>query len=399
KLQSTFAMIADITQQKMVEEKLGKREHLLKSIFDTALDAIVTIDEDFVVTKWNQQAEVMFGYAKTEAIGQSLLELIAVKENREMYQEKMLQFLQNGKKEDGKKRIETWLLDKYGVEFPVEFSISPIDDQDGYQFSIFLRDITEQKGAKQALTDKIQELDEKNRELKRYASSNSQLENFAYVASHDLKEPLRTIGNFVQLLEKRLGDKLDATDQEFFQFIVGGVQNMNTLINDLLTYSRVNTQEHSLSEIEMEDALFVILRSLDTKIKETDTQIKIKGMPQKIVANKTKLKQIFQNLIANAIKFRRPDQSCCIEIEGKEDEHFWYFSIKDNGIGIKPEFHQKIFELFKKLHSKSEYQGSGIGLAVCKRIVEQHGGAIWVESTMGEGTCFEFSFAKTCASI
>ncbi|MEM9824615.1 MAG: ATP-binding protein, partial [Bacteroidota bacterium] len=126
----------------------------------------------------------------------------------------------------------------------------------------------------------------------------------------------------------------------------------------------------------------------------TQTKIKLKSLPPQVVANKTKFKQIFQNLIANAIKFRKKTEECVIEISGQEDENFWYFTVADNGIGIKQDFYDKIFELFKKLHAKSEYQGSGIGLAVCKRIVEQHGGAIWVESEVDKGTRFHFSFSK-----
>lgn len=395
KLESTFALIKDMNDRKEAEERLTEREHFFSSVFNESLDAFITINKEMEIIKWNPQAEVIFGYTKNEMEAHSLMNLIVGEGMRKKYQKLMDLFLANQYLGKYRQRREIWMVNKAGTKIPIEYSISPIKTKNDYIFSICIRDIHDRVTAQQSLKDKIQELDEKNRELKRYASSNSQLENFAYVASHDLREPLRTIGNFTQLLEKRLAHKIDDTDREFFDFIVGGVKNMNNLINDLLTYSRVNTQEHTLSEIMVGDALYVILHSLDTKIKETDTKINLLEMPKEIVANKTKFKQIFQNLIANAIKFRKPGQPVVIDISGHEEEGFWHFKVKDNGIGIKEEFHMKIFELFKKLHSKSEYQGSGIGLAVCKRIVEQHGGVIKVESTFGEGTTFCFSFAKT----
>ena len=171
---------------------------------------------------------------------------------------------------------------------------------------------------------------------------------------------------------------------------------MNNLIEDLLSYSRVNTQEHILEPMSPEDTLFVVSHNLSKKIQETHTTIEIKNLPKEIIANKTKLNQLFQNLIANAIKFRKKDVNAKVIVSGSEDERNWMFSVADNGIGIKDEFFEKIFGLFKKLHSKSDYQGSGIGLAVCKRIIEQHGGKIWVESEYEVGTTFHFTIPKQC---
>jgi signal transduction histidine kinase len=259
---------------------------------------------------------------------------------------------------------------------------------------IALQDITEAHTVQQVLLEKNRELDAKNKQLHKYIDSNLQLENFAYIASHDLREPLRTIGNFVQLLERRHSDKIEGSGKEYMKFIVDGVQNMNMLIDDLLTYSRVNSEAHYVEPLDMQKLLFLVIHTLSTNIKEQKAVIHIGDIPNTIMGSKTKLKQLFQNLIANAIKFRKKDVPSVVHISGREDDDFWYFSISDNGIGIKAEFFDRIFLLFKKLHARHEYQGTGMGLAICKRIVEHHGGEIRVESVFGEGTTFHFSIGK-----
>lgn len=238
------------------------------------------------------------------------------------------------------------------------------------------------------------QLEEQRKQLHRYKDSNMQLENFAYIASHDLREPVRTINNFTQLLARKMGDKLNEEEEEYFQFIKDGVNNMDLLINDLLTYSRVNTGEHIPEEVNLENLLLIILNGLNQNIKEQEAEIIYENLPDFVLGSKTKIKQLFQNLIANAIKFRKPDEAPKVVISCKEDNDFWEFAIKDNGIGIKKEYFDKIFMIFKKLHSKHEFQGSGIGLAICKKIVEQHDGRIWVESNPGEGTTFFFTISK-----
>jgi len=230
--------------------------------------------------------------------------------------------------------------------------------------------------------------------LAKLSSSNEQLEAFAYVASHDLKEPLRSIGNFTQLLQRRLEGKLDDTDKEFFKFVTGGVKNMNNLIEDLLTYSRVNSGKHEILKINVKDALTVVVNSLNQRIIETEATIEIKDVPEEILGNPTKIKQLFQNLIANAIKFQKPSVNPVIVVKGREEENRWVFTVSDNGIGIKEEFYDKVFAIFTKLHHKSAYPGSGIGLSVCQRIVEQHDGKIWVDSIVEKGTNFHFSICK-----
>jgi len=240
----------------------------------------------------------------------------------------------------------------------------------------------------------LKKLNAKNEVLQKYIDSNMQLENFAHIASHDLREPLRSIGNFSHILHKQLAGRLDESEQEFFGFIMTGVKNMNQLIEDLLVYSTVNAQSLPLKDLDLNQILFMVNRNLDKAILDHKAELLVHELPISFKSCSTKMKQLFQNLIANGLKFRKPDVAPKIEVHCKDDGDFWKFSVRDNGIGIKDEFKDKIFMIFKKLHSKAEYQGTGIGLAVCKKIVTQHGGKIWIESELGGGTTFFFTMLK-----
>lgn len=248
------------------------------------------------------------------------------------------------------------------------------------------RDITEQKKAQDAIK-------EKNIELQKYIDSNLQLENFAYVASHDMKEPLRNIGNFTQLLHRRYHDIIDEEGKEFIDYIVKGVKSMNGLLDDLLAYSRVNSQQYHYEHVRTDDMLVLVLNDLRYTIEERQAEITIKNIPETVYVNKTMMLKVFQNLIANAIKFT-PYTIPKIIIDTRDCGDSWEIAVQDNGIGIAPEYHERIFILFKKLHNKTDYKGTGIGLSICKKIVEKHGGRIWVESTSGKGATFYFTILK-----
>ncbi len=220
--------------------------------------------------------------------------------------------------------------------------------------------------------------------------SNAELKKFAYVASHDLQEPLNQVANFVQLLEMRYDAKLDQDAKEFIGFAVEGVSLMQTLIDDVLAYSKVDLQGTKWELTPVEDALQRALGNLGRRITETGAQITCDPMPS-IVSENTQLMQLFQNLVGNAIKFRRSDEIPHIHVGAKRQEDAWEFSVRDNGIGIDPQFADRIFVIFQRLHTRDEYSGSGMGLAICKKIVECHRGQIWLESALGEGSTFYFS--------
>lgn len=233
-------------------------------------------------------------------------------------------------------------------------------------------------------------------ELRRYTEelkrSNKELEQFAYVASHDLREPLTSIGGFSKLLAQRYRDKLDERAQEFIDFIVNDTERMQHLISDLLDYSRVATKEQKFDKVDSGAVLSQVLRILDLSISESGAVITATDLPV-ITADEIQLGQLFQNLLSNAIKFRG-DKPPRIHIEALEQPDAWLFSFRDEGIGVAPANQQRIFQVFQRAHARDEYPGTGIGLAICKRIVERHGGRIWVEAEEGKGSTFFFTLAK-----
>lgn len=232
----------------------------------------------------------------------------------------------------------------------------------------------------------IAQLKEREVELVR---SNQDLQQFAYVASHDLQEPLRMITSYTQLLAKRYHSKLDADANEFIGYAVDGAKRMQGLINDLLAYSRVGTRGKDFGAVDCEAILMTTLQSLKVAIGESGAVIHYDPLPT-VSGDGTQIGQLFQNLLGNALKYRngnRPE----IHVSCLQNENFWQFSVGDNGIGIDPQFAEKIFVIFQRLHTKEQYSGTGIGLAVCKKIVERHGGNIWVESDLGKGATFYFT--------
>ena len=219
--------------------------------------------------------------------------------------------------------------------------------------------------------------------------SNKDLQQFAYVASHDLQEPLRMVSSYVQLLQRRYQGKLDDDADDFIGFAVDGATRMQNLIQDLLSYSRVNTHGHPPSTTDVGEVIGQVLTNLHLAIEESGARITHESLPV-VEADATQLVQLFQNLIANAIKFcsQLPSQ---IHVSANKDTPYRIFSIRDNGIGIDPDYADRIFTIFQRLHSRMDYPGTGIGLAICKRIVERHGGSIWVESAPGKGSTFYFT--------
>ncbi len=240
-------------------------------------------------------------------------------------------------------------------------------------------DITNQKIAEEKERKYVAELERSNKEL----------EQFAYIASHDLQEPLRMVGSYVQLLEQRYKGRLDSDADEFISFAVDGAARMKQLINDLLNYSKFN-KAMPLTQVNISLLINEVLVNLKTNIEDSSTTVIVEDMPT-IIADKTQMLQVFQNLIANAIKFQVKDRSPEIKIRSEKRDDEWLFSVEDNGIGIEKQYHDKVFIIFRQLHSKAKFSGTGIGLAIVKKIVERHGGSVWFESVSGKGTVFYFT--------
>ncbi len=239
--------------------------------------------------------------------------------------------------------------------------------------------ITHRKQAEEALRQTAEDL----------ARSNRDLEQFAYVASHDLQEPLRVVTGFVQLLEQHCKGQLDEKAHSFIEYAVDGAKRMQTLIADLLSYSRVGSRHREPRPTDMGVVLRSALSNLSASIADSAAEITHGELPT-VPGDDTQLVQLFQNLVGNAIKFRG-EETPRIHVDARREKDHWLFSVRDNGIGIDPEFHDRIFLIFQRLHGRKQYPGTGIGLAICKRIVEHHGGRIWVESQPRQGTTFCFT--------
>ena len=240
-------------------------------------------------------------------------------------------------------------------------------------------EVGERKCAEAGLRLKTEEL----------ARSNTELEQFAYVASHDLQEPLRMVSSYLQLVEQRYSGKLDAEATEFINYAVDGAGRMRTLIRDLLEYSRVGRRRQALSPVNCDEVFANVVHSLQQAISEAQAQVTAGPLPT-VLADQTELTQLLQNLIGNALKFHGP-QPPVIRVETVRDDGHWRFAVRDNGIGIAPEYFDKVFVIFQRLHSRADYPGTGLGLAICKKIVDRYGGRIWIESTVGQGTTFYFT--------
>lgn len=377
---STIAQGNDITERIMAEQEVRKAKEKLDIALENANIGIWAWniqDDDF---EWDDRVKAMLQITDKKAHNFEDFEKCVYEDDLPHLKRALHSVLEQDMPFDTIFRIKLPNGDFKSIDAKARLA----KDESGkpVRMSGVFLDITEMKKS----TD--QTLFKLNEELLR---SNKELEQFAYVASHDLQEPLRMVSSFTQLLAMRYKDKLNEEANEFISFAVDGAMRMQRLINDLLQYSRINTRGNVLSLVSAESILRQTMNNLAIKIRESNTRISHGKMPE-IFADEGQMVQLFQNIIENAIKFSsgRPE----IQIIAKEEKNRYVFAIKDNGIGIEPQYHERIFQIFQRLHPKDEYGGTGIGLAICKRIVERHGGKIWVESKNSHGTTFKFSIYK-----
>ena len=372
----------DISSRIAADQALRDSEEKTRMIMNSALDAIICMDKRGLITFWNPQAEKIFGWKADEVMGKPLSDTIIPTEYRARHSRGLEAYVKTGEGRILNTILELSAINKDNAEFPVELTVLPIKQGNDQFFCAFLRDITQRKNAEKLLKERAEEL----------AASNSELEQFAYVASHDLQEPLRMVTSFLQLLEKKYEGQLDETAKQYIQFAVDGSERMKRLILDLLEYSRVNTNREKRTNTPISNIITQVLDTYACKIIESKAIVKVSLMPVANV-NTLQMTQLFQNLIGNALKYNRSTQPE-IEIGYEELADCYQFFVKDNGIGIDPKFYERVFIIFQRLHTKNQFSGTGIGLAICKKIVEKHEGRIWVESGAGKGSTFYFTIKK-----
>jgi PAS domain S-box-containing protein len=372
-----MAPIQEIRLRQDAERHLAQTEARYRGLLEAAPDAMVVVNQHGEIVLLNLRAEAQFGYSRDELLGQSVKSIIPegfaerlVADGLRSPAEALAQQIGMGIELHGRR--------KNGGDFPIEIMLSPLDSPEGVLVTAAIRDITTRKMTEAHL-----------RELSR---SNEELEQFAYIASHDLQEPLRMVISYTQLLAKRYKGKLDSDADDFIAFAVDGASRMQRLIRDLLAYSHIGTKELDLLDVSSEEALQQALSNLQDAIEKSGAQVTHDALPV-VMADEIQLTQLFQNLVGNAIKYQDREIPLVHISAAKLVGERWMFSVRDNGLGIDPQFFDKIFGMFQRLHKQNEFDGTGIGLAICKKIVERHGGKMSVQSQSGKGSTFQFTLA------
>jgi len=389
------AAIRDISVRQAAEKHLVQMESRYRGLLEAAPDAMVVVNQRGEIVLVNVQAEKQFGYRRDELVGQKVKNIIPqgfaerlVADASRSVADALAQQIGMGIELSGRR--------KDGGEFPIEIMLSPLESADGILVTAAIRNISARKKSEEDNAELERRVEERTKQLgvanQVLEQSNVELKQFAYVASHDLQSPLRSISGFVQLLQLEYEGKLDKQAQDWIRRTVQSIEQMQTLIRDLLSYSRVDARSRPFTQIPFLDIVNDALTLLDSSIHDSGAQVTWGPLPE-IMGDRSQLVQLVQNLIGNGLTYRG-DQPPRIHVSVERRGTEWIFSVRDNGIGIDPKYREQIFEIFKRLHDQKEYPGTGIGLAVCRRVVNRHGGKIWVESELGHGSTFRFTIPE-----
>jgi len=362
-------------------EEISAAERLYRLAVDAAPSALVMVDDAGKIVLVNREFERLFGYAREELLGRDV-EILVPEHLTRTHIDHRGSFQQAPQERKMGQGHELFGRRKDGTELPIDVGLTPIQTADGTHVLSAIVDLTYSKQIERSLSTQAQE-------LKR---SNAELEQFAYVASHDLQEPVRVLRSYTELLSQRYPDRFDAKGRKYMGYIIEGAELIHQLVNDLLLYSRVGKAE--IDQVKLDPNVIVgrAISMFASPFEQRDVHITCDRLPI-VCGTSSLLAQLFQNLIGNALKFhgKNPPR---VHIGCADDHTEWRFFVRDNGIGIDPKYVERIFLLFQRLHERGKYPGTGIGLAIAKRIVEHHGGRIWVESAEGTGSTFFFTLPK-----
>lgn len=379
----------DVTEQKHAERALRQNIERFRLSLDNSLDAFVVMDDEGRVIEWSAQAEHMFGWSRDEVLNKPMADAIIPKRFRAAHSEGMKRFMRTGLGPLVNKHIELLGIKRNQEEFPVELSIVPIKWEDSYIFSSFIHDITERKQAQRDLEIYMQKLVQSNRELQQFAS----------VSSHDLQEPLRKIRAFSERLTAGHKAELSPQAQDYLERMQNAAARMQNLINDLLTYSRLTSRARPFVKVNLGELVQEVLGDLEVRIDNTKAKVDVGFLPT-VLADKVQMQQLFQNLVSNALKFHKPGQPPEIKISSRYLDDagnpvdtplpygYTEITVQDSGIGFDMKYVDQIFNTFQRLHTRQEYEGTGIGLAICRKITAHHNGSIIAKSQPGIGSEF-----------
>lgn len=368
-------IMTDITELEHSRRQIQQQKQRMEATLDSIGDAFFTVDNNWVITYWNRLAEERFSLPRQTVVGKKMWDIFGTDADSEYvpyYLEAM------------REKVPVY-FENYSKFMQAWFEVSVFPNDLG--LSAYIKDITSRKVAEERLKELNVQLDRKAADL---ASSNAELERFAYVASHDLQEPLRMVSSFLQLLQRKYQNQIDELSSKYIDFAVDGAERMKQLINDLLEYSRISLQEVRYEPVDMQEVAQEVITLMANRAADAGAHIVVGDLPV-IKAQRLSMVQLLQNLVGNALKYHRSDVVPEVRITGEQNLLEWKFTVSDNGIGIDRAFQEKIFIIFQRLHNREEYSGTGIGLAICKKIVDHYGGRIWVDSIPGEGSHFHFT--------
>jgi PAS domain S-box-containing protein len=390
-----FAKVSrDMTDRRHYDEALHRSEERIRAMLETALDAIVVMDLRGVVQEWNGAAERMFGYTRSEAVGRELADLIIPPYLRDRHRAGLARFAAEGHGPILNQRLEAVAVRADGLEFPVELAITAAHTEGEPFFTGYVADITERKRAEEQIKQLNAELESRVRKrTEQLEIANRELEAFSYSVSHDLRAPLRHINGFVEILQSSSQGQLDEESRGFLQTISESAKHMGRLIDDLLAFSRMGRTELRLVPVRLGNLLQEAQRELRHEIEGRPIDWDIGPLPE-VHGDPAMLRQVFINLVSNALKYSRKKPRTLIRVRAEETSEEVILAVSDNGVGFDNTYAHKLFGVFQRLHPPHEFEGTGIGLAIVRRVITRHGGRVWAEGVPNEGATFYISLPR-----